>query len=89
MRSFPLIIFGQYLLSPLRSRLKDCVFRTDLLGYLKHRFQVGWDPIFEPVESSGKTFGEMSKDEKNAISHRGRALKLVVEHLSQDKKLKT
>lgn len=33
----------------------------------------GWDPIFEP-EGSEKTFAEMSADEKNADSHRTRAL---------------
>lgn len=31
----------------------------------------GYDPIFE---YNGQTFAEMSTDEKNAISHRGRAL---------------
>jgi len=34
----------------------------------------GWDPVFEPMEGSGKTFAEMEKVDKNAISHRGRAL---------------
>eukprot|EP01043_Picozoa_sp_COSAG02_P052809 COSAG02_NODE_5746_length_4072_cov_5.959476_2_plen_209_part_00 len=35
----------------------------------------GWDPVFEPSEGSGgKTYAEMEKDEKNAISHRGKAL---------------
>ena len=35
----------------------------------------GWDPIFEPVDgNTGKTYAEMTADEKNAISHRGRAL---------------
>jgi len=38
----------------------------------------GWDPIFEPDEGHGRTFAEMSKDEKNAISHRGRALAKVL-----------
>ena len=33
----------------------------------------GYDPVFEP-EERGKTFAEMSADEKNAISHRGRAV---------------
>jgi inosine triphosphate pyrophosphatase len=32
----------------------------------------GWDPIFEP-DGTGKTYAEMSKEEKDAISHRGRA----------------
>ena len=38
----------------------------------------GWDPIFQPTEDEQgngvpKTYAEMSKDEKNKISHRGRA----------------
>ena len=41
----------------------------------------GWDPIFEPTEGgqdglpggSGETYAEMNKDQKNAISHRGKA----------------
>ena len=41
----------------------------------------GWDPIFEPDEGKGKTFAEMTKDEKNSISHRGRALKELCEFL--------
>ncbi|KAL6242854.1 nucleoside triphosphate pyrophosphohydrolase ham1 [Rhinocladiella similis] len=31
----------------------------------------GWDPVFE---YEGKTYAEMDKDEKNLISHRGKAL---------------
>lgn len=34
----------------------------------------GYDPVFEPFTSQGRTAAEMSPDEKNAISHRGRAL---------------
>ncbi|ACI65673.1 predicted protein [Phaeodactylum tricornutum CCAP 1055/1] len=34
----------------------------------------GWDPIFEADESDGKTYAEMDKPTKNAISHRGRSL---------------
>ncbi len=33
----------------------------------------GWDPIFEPDEGQGKTYAEMKKSEKDAISHRSRA----------------
>jgi len=33
----------------------------------------GWNPIFEAVET-GKTYAEMTDEEKNAISHRYRAL---------------
>lgn len=37
----------------------------------------GYDPIFEP-EGCGKTFAEMSLEEKNTMSHRGRALEKMV-----------
>ena len=35
----------------------------------------GYDPIFEPAGEppGGRTFGQWSPDEKNAVSHRGRA----------------
>ena len=33
----------------------------------------GYDPLFEP-EGFDRTFAELSPEEKNAISHRGRAL---------------
>jgi XTP/dITP diphosphohydrolase len=42
----------------------------------------GYDPIFAPEEES-RSFAEMSMDEKNAISHRGRAIQKLVEYLAQ------
>lgn len=42
----------------------------------------GWDPIFE-VEDTGLTYAEMETKQKNAISHRGRALKKVRAYLQQ------
>lgn len=41
----------------------------------------GYDPIFKPCESD-KTFAEMTSEEKNRISHRGRATAKLLEHLS-------
>jgi len=35
----------------------------------------GFDPIFVPAEGDGRAFSEMDVDEKNALSHRGRALR--------------
>ena len=35
----------------------------------------GYDCVFLPDEGNGRTFAEMSNDEKNLISHRGRALR--------------
>ncbi|BBR81711.1 non-canonical purine NTP pyrophosphatase [Klebsiella quasipneumoniae] len=40
----------------------------------------GYDPIFF-VPSEGKTAAELSREEKSAISHRGQALKLLLEAL--------
>ena len=41
----------------------------------------GYDPIFAPVET-GMSFAEMGVDEKNRISHRGRAVRKLVEYLN-------
>ncbi len=41
----------------------------------------GYDPIFIS-EESGKCFADMSDEEKNAISHRGRALTAMIKWLS-------
>lgn len=41
----------------------------------------GYDPLFY-VPAKGKTMAELSMDEKNAISHRGKALRKLVEALS-------
>lgn len=40
----------------------------------------GYDPVFEP-ENRGKSFAQMSADEKNIISHRGRATEKLVDYL--------
>lgn len=42
----------------------------------------GYDPIFAP-ENHDCTFAEMSLEEKNKISHRGRAVKKLVDFLKQ------
>jgi ribokinase/non-canonical purine NTP pyrophosphatase (RdgB/HAM1 family) len=41
----------------------------------------GWDPIFEPDEGKGKTYAEMTKEDKNAISHRFRSFTKLRSHL--------
>lgn len=40
----------------------------------------GYDPIFFH-EESGRTFAQMDRDSKNAVSHRGRALRQLGEYL--------
>jgi len=39
----------------------------------------GFDPIFEPEGGDGRTFAEMSTEEKNSFSHRGRALTALMQ----------
>lgn len=37
----------------------------------------GYDPFFVPEEGNGRSFGEMEAHEKDAISHRGRAMQEI------------
>jgi XTP/dITP diphosphohydrolase len=37
----------------------------------------GYDPIMEPVEGDGRTFAEMTPEEKHALSHRSRAFRAL------------
>ena len=37
----------------------------------------GYDPVFAPEEGRGRTFAEMSAEEKHAVSHRGRAFRAL------------
>lgn len=43
----------------------------------------GYDPLFY-VPEKGVTFAEMSAEEKNAVSHRGRAVALLAERLKKE-----
>jgi len=44
----------------------------------------GFDPIFIPEEIPDKTFAELTMQEKNEISHRGRALKKLITFLQDN-----
>ena len=37
----------------------------------------GYDPVFVPAEGDGRTFAEMTDEEKHALSHRGRAFRAL------------
>jgi XTP/dITP diphosphohydrolase len=39
----------------------------------------GYDPLFMPEETPGRSMADLSSDEKNAISHRGRAFRQLPE----------
>ena len=41
----------------------------------------GYDPVFVPDGGDGRTFAEMRPEEKDAVSHRGRAFRALAEEL--------
>ena len=41
----------------------------------------GYDPVFLPDAYPGRTLAEVSEEEKNAVSHRGRALRTMADWL--------
>lgn len=58
----------------------DGVITTERYG--KRGF--GYDPVFIP-NGYGESFAEMSKQEKNKISHRGKATNKLIEYLLNSK----
>lgn len=59
-------------------------FRGETPGVILHEARgeggFGYDPLFY-YEAAGKTFSEMSGEEKNAVSHRGQAIALFAHYL--------
>ena len=43
----------------------------------------GYDPVFEPMGFGGASFAEMSLDDKSKVSHRGKAVRQLVNFLSK------
>jgi XTP/dITP diphosphohydrolase len=43
----------------------------------------GYDPVFVPNEGDGRAFSEMTRAEKNAVSHRGHAFRALAAQLEQ------
>ena len=43
----------------------------------------GYDAIFVPADGDGRTFSEMTADEKHDVSHRGRAFRALLTALAQ------
>lgn len=64
--------------------LFEGICRGQIANQLSGSDGFGYDPIFVPANSS-LTFAEMSSTDKNAISHRGRALRKFIDFLSDQK----
>ena len=45
----------------------------------------GYDPIFIPLEYPGMTAADITEEQKNEISHRGKALRAMSEFLNRIK----
>lgn len=43
----------------------------------------GYDPVFVPDGGDGRTFAEMRREEKDAVSHRGRAFRALAAELAR------
>ena len=43
----------------------------------------GYDPVFVPNDTKGLTFAQIPTEEKNKISHRGKAIRKLVAYLSE------
>jgi XTP/dITP diphosphohydrolase len=59
----------------------DGVVEGTILPDRRGEHGFGYDPIFAPLGAGGRSLAELSPDEKNAISHRGNALRAFAERL--------
>ena len=57
-----------------------------ILNTYKEKNGFGYDPIFEGLEI-GKSFAEATAEEKNKVSHRGKAMKQFIDFLSNAMKI--
>ncbi|MDP7976356.1 RdgB/HAM1 family non-canonical purine NTP pyrophosphatase [Tardisphaera saccharovorans] len=61
-------------------------FLGEVMGYIRREpgkpGGFGFDPIFSPFGPNGVPLSEMSIEEKNAISHRGKAFRKLGEYLA-------
>ena len=68
---------------------KPHFFEGTLEGVIAHEKSgnggFGYDPIFIADEFPGKTLADISEEEKNNISHRGKALRAMAKWLSENK----
>jgi len=63
-------------------QLFEGIVTGTIIGEARGAEGFGYDPIFLP-DGCDKTFAEMNMEEKNTISHRGRAISALAEFLSK------
>jgi inosine triphosphate pyrophosphatase len=67
-------------------KIQTFVGRTDgKIVRPRGSLEFGWDPIFEPTQGFSKTYAEMTKEEKDSISHRSRAFAFFQSYLKDIK----
>lgn len=64
-----------------RQHLYEGIVKGEIIRERRGGEGFGYDPIFQP-EGYSQTFAEMGSEAKNAISHRGRAVRKLVEYLT-------
>jgi XTP/dITP diphosphohydrolase len=64
----------------LRLITRRATSRGRIADALRGQGGFGYDPLFEPAreDPGGRTFGQYARDEKDAISHRGRAARRMI-----------
>ena len=72
--------------------VEPVVFTGEAHGTISHEPRgsggFGYDPIFVPEGGDGRTFAEMSKSEKNTLSHRAKAFKAFAEWFARERGLR-
>jgi XTP/dITP diphosphohydrolase len=66
-----------------RELLADGVCEGTIAASERGERGFGYDRLFVPAEGDGRTFAEMSADEKHAISHSGRAFRALAGELAR------
>jgi len=68
---------------------KPHFFRGETAGIIIDEYRgeggFGYDPLFY-IDSMGKTYAEMTAEQKNSISHRGKAMRMLTEFLVNEVK---
>ena len=71
----------------LKSKDKIHIFEGEVLGKVSKEKRgiggFGFDPIFLPNQFPSSTFAELTLDQKNSISHRGKAWKKMIDFLKK------